>query len=111
MASPRQGTFIERPQSKTGVALPMIKVPHPSSRIDDPANINIRGVSRQSSNHFADDIQLKSPNILRPITADQLPFKSLRSPRNRSLPPLGEDHETKYGDVKDKTNNPITSKY
>ena len=108
--SPRQSPFIERPASKNGVALPMIKVPHPASRIDDPANINIRGVSRQSSNHFGDDIQLKSPNVLRPITADQLPFRSLKSPRHQSLPPLKEDLDSKLPVEKNNINLPVTSK-
>lgn len=106
LASPRHGSLIERPQSKSGVALPMIKVPHPASRIDNPNNINIRGVSRQSSSHFVDDIQMKSPNVLRPITADQLPFKNLRSPRHRSLPPLGETQEANFSDEKNKSTSP-----
>lgn len=108
--SPRHTPFIERSASKNGVALPMIKVPHPASRIDDPANINIRGVSRQSSNHFGDDIQLKSPNVLRPITADQLPFRSLKSPRHQSLPPLKEDLDSKFPVDKNNTHLPTASK-
>jgi len=108
--SPRQNPFVERPASKNGVALPMIKVPHPASRIDHPANINIRGVSRQSNNHFGDDIQLKSPNVLRPITADQLPFRSLKSPRHHSLPPLQEDFDSKLPIDKNKMSLPIDGK-
>ena len=108
--SPRHNHLIERPSTKNGVALPMIKVPHPASRIDDPANINIRGVSRQSSNHFGGDIQLKSPNVLRPITADQLPFKTLKSPRHQSLPPLREDFDTKLAVDRNKTSLPIVGK-
>ena len=102
IATPRQGSFLERPQSKTGVALPMIKVPHPASRMDNPANINVRGVSRQSSNHFVDDFQMKTASVLRPITADQIPFRNLKSQRNRSLPPLGEDIDVRLAEERNR---------
>lgn len=102
---------MERAPSKNGVALPMIKVPHPSSRLGDPATINVRGVSRQSNLRFGEDIQMNSPNILRPITADQLPFGNLRSPRCNSLPPLGEDQEMKMVEERTKPAIPVFRKY
>eukprot|EP00795_Rhopilema_esculentum_P012732 gene12732-3457_t len=110
VASPRLHSAIERPPSKNGVALPMIKVAHPSSRIDDPATINVRGVSRQSNTRFGDDLQQNSPTVLRSITADQMPFRSLRSPRHSALPPLGENQEIKVTDDRNKTTIPILGK-
>ena len=110
MVSPRLNSGMERAPSKNGVALPMIKVPHPSSRLGDPATINVRGVSRQSNFRFGEDIQMNSPNVLRPITADQLPFGSLRSPRHNSLPPLGEDIEMKMAEDRTKPAIPVFGK-
>ena len=110
VASQRLHSALERPPSKNGVALPMIKVAHPSTRIDDPATINVRGVSRQSNTRFGDEIQQNSPTVLRPITADQMPFRSLRSPRHSALPPLGENQEVKVADDKNKPTIPIVGK-
>eukprot|EP00794_Sanderia_malayensis_P016835 gene16835-18533_t len=101
--------------SRNGVALPVIKVAHPSLRIGDPSTINVRGVSRQSNSRCSsiNDNQIQQqlpPNVLRPITADQMPFANrlIKSPpRHNSLPPLGETAEVKFADDRTKPSMPI----
>ncbi len=100
-------------RSKSGVALPMIKVAHPASRLEDPSTINIRGMSRQSNSRgsvIGEELHRHSANIMRPITADQMPFGNIKSPRHNSLPPLGEDLEMKLNEDRSKPNIPIFGK-
>ncbi len=100
-------------RSRNCVALPMIKVPHPATRLEDPSTINVRGMSRQSYSRcsmIGDQLNQHSANVLRPITADQMPFGNLKSPRHNSLPPLGEEFETKIADNRNKPNIPIFGK-
>ena len=109
VASQKFGTP-EVSHGRNGVALPMIKVPHPASRLDDPATINVRGVSRQSNTRgsmIGEELHHHSARVLRPITADQMPFGKVKSPRYNSLPPLGEELAVKFAVDNDKPSIPI----
>lgn len=100
--------------------LPAIQ--HPLSRMDDPTNLNVRGLSRDGSRAasrqsltFGQD----KFNALRPITADQVPWRLTRSsngfggqnsPRHNSFAALGqipEGVEVKLAEDPSKPSIPI----
>lgn len=100
--------------------LPAIQ--HPLSRMDDPTNLNVRGLSRDGSRAasrqsltFGQD----KFNALRPITADQVPWRLTRSsngfggqnsPRNNGFAAMGqipEGVEVKLAEDPSKPSIPI----
>ena len=103
--------------------LPAIQ--HPLSRMDDPTNLNVRGLSRDGSRAasrqsltFGQD----NFNALRPITADQVPWRLSRSsngfggqnsPRNNSfaaMRQIPEGVEVKLAEDPNKPSIPIFGK-
>ena len=80
--------------------LPAIQ--HPLSRMDDPTNLNVRGLSRDGSRAASrQSLALAQDKftVLRPITADQVPWRLTRSanglgqihsPRNNSFVGMGQ---------------------
>lgn len=104
----------------TTTNLPAIQ--HPLSRMDDPTNLNVRGLSRDGSRAasrqsltFGQD----KLNALRPITADQVPWRLTRSsngfggqnsPRNNGFAAMGqipEGVEVKLAEDPSKPSIPI----
>ena len=104
--------------------LPAIQ--HPLSRMDDPTNLNVRGLSpdgsraasRQSLTFGQDKF-----NALRPITADQVPWRLTRSsngfggqnsPRNNGFAAMGqipEGVEVKLAEDPSKPSIPIFGEF
>lgn len=97
-------------------------IPHPLSRMDDPTNLNVRGLSRDGSRlasrqslTFAQD----KLNALRPITADQVPWRLTRSsngfggqhsPRSNGFAGIPEGVEVKRAEDPNKPSIPIFGK-
>ena len=97
-------------------------IPHPLSRMDDPTNLNVRGLSRDGSRvasrqslTFGQD----KLNALRPITADQVPWRLTRSsngfggqhsPRNYGFSGIPEGVEVKLAEDPNKPSIPIFGK-
>ena len=107
--------------------LPAIQ--HPLSRMEDPANLNVRGLSRDGSRAasrqsltFGQDFERNRLNVLRPITADQVPWRLTRSsnglgvqnsPRNAAFSAMGqipEGVEVKRAEDPSKPSIPIFGK-
>ncbi|KAL9978672.1 hypothetical protein ACROYT_G016217 [Oculina patagonica] len=98
-------------------------IPHPLSRMDDPTNLNVRGLSRDGSRvasrqslTFGQDFDRGKLNALRPITADQVPWRLTRSsngfggqhsPRNNGFAGIPEGVEVKLADDPRKPTIPI----
>lgn len=98
-------------------------IPHPLSRMDDPTNLNVRGLSRDGSRvasrqslTFAQDFDRGKLNALRPITADQVPWRLTRSsngfggqhsPRNNGFAGIPEGVEVKRAEDPNKPSIPI----
>ena len=101
-------------------------IPHPLSRMDDPTNLNVRGLSRDGSRvasrqslTFAQDFDRGKLNALRPITADQVPWRLTRSsngfggqhsPRNNGFAGIPEGVEVKRAEDPNKPSIPIFGK-
>ena len=101
-------------------------IPHPLSRMDDPSNLNVRGLSRDGSRvasrqslTFAQDFDRGKLNALRPITADQVPWRLTRSsngfggqhsPRNNGFAGIPEGVEVKRAEDPNKPSIPIFGK-
>lgn len=75
-------------------------ISHPLSRLSNPEKIEVRGLSRGegASSRIQDELQKVSQ--LRPITADQIPWRLTKSscgsrgfPKDTSLPALAPVHE------------------
>ena len=101
-------------------------IPHPLSRMEDPTNLNVRGLSRDGSRvasrqslTFAQDFDRGKLNALRPITADQVPWRLTRSsngfggqhsPRNNGFAGIPEGVEVKRAEDPNKPSIPIFGK-
>lgn len=100
--------------------LPAIQ--HPLSRMDDPTNLNVRGLSRDGSRAASRQsltLAQDKLNALRPITAEQVPWRLTRSanglgkansPRNNSFAGMGqipEGVEVKRAEDPNKPSIPI----
>ena len=101
-------------------------IPHPLSRMEDPTNLNVRGLSRDGSRvasrqslTFAQDFDRGKLNALRPITADQVPWRLTRSsngfggqhsPRNNGFTGIPEGVEVKRAEDPNKPSIPIFGK-
>lgn len=103
--------------------LPAIQ--HPLSRMDDPTNLNVRGLSRDGSRAASRQsltLAQDKLNALRPITAEQVPWRLTRSanglgkansPRNNSFAGMGqipEGVEVKRAEDPNKPSIPIFGK-
>lgn len=104
--------------------LPAIQ--HPLSRMNDPANLNVRGSSRAASRQslmFGQEFERGGLNALRPVTADQVPWRLTRSGNNQGgsrspreaavVPGLGqipEGIEVRRAEDPNKTSIPIFGK-
>lgn len=92
-------------------------ISHPLSRLGDPEKMNIRGVSRGEGASSQLHDELEKVDRLRPITADQMPWrltKSSHGTRNyvkeKALPALGtlpEGIEVKKADDQSKPAIPV----
>lgn len=104
----------------TTTNLPAIQ--HPLSRMEDPTNLNVRGLSRDGSRAASrQSLTLGQDkfNALRPITAEQVPWRLTRSanglgkatsPRNNSFAGMGqipEGVEVKRAEDPNKPSIPI----
>lgn len=103
--------------------LPAIQ--HPLSRMDDATNLNVRGLSRDGSRAASRQsltLAQDKLNALRPITAEQVPWRLTRSanglgkvnsPRNNSFAGMGqipEGVEVKRAEDPNKPSIPIFGK-
>lgn len=105
-------------------------IPHPLSRAEDPMNMNVRGMSRdglrvasRQSLGFGADLDSRNKiNALRPITADQVPWRLTKSsnghaqqisPRDRGqqLGNIPEGVEVRRSQDPSKPTIPIFGKY
>lgn len=102
-------------------------IPHPLSRMEDPTNLNVRGLSREGSRvasrqslTFGQDLDRQKLNVLRPITADQVPYRltrssngfgGQRSPRNDGFAGIPEGVEVKFAEDPNKPTIPIFGKH
>lgn len=98
-------------------------IPHPLSRMEDPTNLNVRGLSREGSRvasrqslTFGQDLDRQKLNVLRPITADQVPYRltrssngfgGQRSPRYDGFAGIPEGVEVKFAEDPNKPTIPI----
>lgn len=98
-------------------------IPHPLSRMEDPTNLNVRGLSREGSRvasrqslTFGQDLDRQKLNVLRPITADQVPYRltrssngfgGQRSPRYDGFSGIPEGVEVKFAEDPNKPTIPI----
>lgn len=98
-------------------------IPHPLSRMEDPTNLNVRGLSRDGSRvasrqslTFGQDLDRQKFNALRPITADQVPYRltrssngfgGQRSPRYDGFAGIPEGVEVKFAEDPNKPTIPI----
>ncbi|XP_015764161.1 PREDICTED: EF-hand calcium-binding domain-containing protein 6-like [Acropora digitifera] len=97
--------------------LPAIQ--HPLSRMDDPTNLNVRGLSRDGSRAASRQsltLAQDKLNALRPITAEQVPWRLARSanglgkansPRNAGMGQIPEGVEVKRAEDPNKPSIPI----
>ena len=79
--------------------LPVIQ--HPGSRMDGPTKLNVRGLSRdglgsraasRQNVSFGQDMDRNRPDAFRPLTADQVPWRLMRSAGgNSQRSPRGGD--------------------
>lgn len=102
-------------------------IPHPLSRMEDPTNLNVRGLSRDGSRvasrqslTFGQEFDRQKLNALRPITADQVPWRLTRSsngiggqhsPRYKGFAGIPEGVEVKIAEDPSKPTIPIFGKY
>ncbi|RMX39469.1 hypothetical protein pdam_00015583 [Pocillopora damicornis] len=102
-------------------------IPHPLSRMEDPTNLNVRGLSREGSRvasrqslTFGQDLDRQKLNVLRPITADQVPYRltrssngfgGQRSPRYDGFAGIPEGVEVKFAEDPNKPTIPIFGKH
>lgn len=98
-------------------------IPHPLSRMEDPTNLNVRGLSREGSRvasrqslTFGQDLDRQKLNVLRPIMADQVPYRltrssngfgGQRSPRYDGFAGIPEGVEVKFAEDPNKPTIPI----